>query len=314
MQKLMSLVLILILCSCVPQKRVVAEDVQYFGTKRLVGHFANLDIRGPFNINLTTGAKYAKVLVKADERALPDIELEIKNNTLYVRCMKNCAKYHGSSLRIEVKNLNNFYYSGSGRITGHKVNLRQTNLHIINHGATRLSGNLNLRDVYIAGKGYTSLTGVKAKALSITLRQNARLQVRGEVQLASLTLGNGTWLSLYWLKANQLEFKGRGRTFVQLAGIVRVLDIELWGHARFNGRYLRAQETFIKTHGHSLAEISTFGHQHTLALDSSDIYYYNDYMKSHADFMGMRGAVLDLNEWEPADLDDNLYSDIQSTG
>lgn len=312
MLKIIVLALMLMLSSCF-SKRIAVDEMQYFGPKQLNGHFENIHISGPFDVKLTTLNNYSKAIVTADERALPYIHLKIKNHTLYVDCTKACDNYQRPMLHINVQKLRNFYFAGAGNIIGHNLLLHNSYVYIKNKNVTKLDGHLKLREIYLAGNGYTSLIGVYATRLRLKLKNHARLKIQGKVQLASMSLGTGTWISLYWLTADQLEIKGQGSTFIQLAGIVHVLNVELWNKARFNGRYLRAQETFIKTHDHSLAEISTFGHQHTLASGASDIYYYNDDFKAHTDLMGKSGAVLDMNQWEPDDVGDNLLTNIQTS-
>lgn len=313
MLKIIVLAFTLLLSGCFSKGMTIDEE-QYFSPKQLAGSFENINIRGPFEVKLTTLNTHAKVVVIADEQALSSVHLKVKKRTLYVDCANACYDYRRPILRINVKNLRNFYFSGEGNITGHNLSLRNTSLYIKNKMATKLDGHLNLRYIYLAGNGHTTLAGVDSTGLRLKLRNHARLKIKGKVQLASMSLGKGTWISLYWLKADRLEIRGQGSTLIQLAGIVHVLDVELWNKARFNGRYLRAQETFIKTHDNSLAKISTFGHQHTLASGASDIYYYNDNLKAHTDFMGESGAVLDLNQWEPDDMDDSLFTDIQTAG
>jgi hypothetical protein len=84
--------------------------------------------------------------------------------------------------------------------------------------------------------------------------------------------------------------------------------VELWGVAQFKGRYLRAQRSFVKTHDKSVAEISTVNHQSNLATDASDIYYYN-IPNTRADFMAYNGSVLDMREWDRADMQNfNRYN------
>ena len=80
-----------------------------------------------------------------------------------------------------------------------------------------------------------------------------------------------------------------------MAGIVGTLDMELQGSARFNGRYLRGTDVFAKTYDHSVADICVTKTQHTLASNSSNIYFHN-LPKMKADFMAFDGAVLDMRD------------------
>jgi hypothetical protein len=271
-------------------------------------HVEKIRIEGPFDVDLHTGYRHHQAIVKGDQMALAHLEIKTNDGVLTFRCPQKCAEHGQIAIKIEVQRLRDFVYRGQGRITGTAIHAPLLNLSIRNSGVTNLGGYLGLRRVVLSG-GFTTLSGVKSRALFLTLKNHARLQLKGEVQLASLNLQTGSWLSMYWLKGDRLELRGRGDTVLQFAGAVNVLDVELWGHAKFNGRYIHAQETFVKTHDHAIAEISTWGYQHTLATDASDIYYFN-VPKAQTDFMALNGAVLNFEDWTPGRRG-NLFTPIR---
>lgn len=302
MRKLGWLGLVILLSACA-SKAPDFETRAAVEAHRQVAHFEKIRIVGPFDVDLHTGHHRSNLVLKGQPEALSYLETEVKDNTLFVRCPQKCAQHGQLFLRINAARLRDFTYRGKGKITGFALHAPILNLYIQNAGITRLDGYLGLRRVIISGGGYTTLSGVKSQALWLRIKGRSKVQIRGEVQLAGLKLEDGAWLSMYWLKANRLELRGRGDTVFQFAGIVNVLDVELWGNARFMGRYMRAAETYVKTHDHSLAEISTWRHQHTLATDASDIYYF-EWPRAKANFMAVNGAVLDFKEWCPATTDD----------
>jgi hypothetical protein len=309
MRKLSWLGIVVLLSACTIKApdllpKEMGEENRHFA------HFEKVRIEGPFDVDLHTGYRERGIVLKGQLEALPYIETEVKSNTLIVRCPQKCAQHGQLFLRINAGRLRDFNYRGRGKINGLALHSPILNLKIKNAGVTCLGGYLGLRRAILSGGGFTSLTGVKSPALWLVIKGGSRVKIRGEVQLAGLKLEDGAWLSMYWLKGHRLQLRGHGKTVFQFAGMVDVLDVELWGNARFMGRYMRARETFVKTHDHSLAEISTWQHQHTLATDASDIYYYQQ-PRAKADFMAVKGAVLDLEEWVPATTD-NLFTTVNN--
>lgn len=299
MRKVFWGIICLFLAGCMSSRATMEYSQPGMGMKTQTRHAAGFNavrVEGPFDVDLHTGYRHPRIVVSADKTALPFIKTFVKYNTLWIQCPDQCARYGQAKLRINAGKLRAFYYQGAGRITGQALHASSLNLSIRNPKSTTLSGQLGLHQVKLSGGGATILSGVKTHDLQLKLKDRSKLQIAGWIRLASLQLGDGSWLSMYWIESKQLRLRGSGDTFIQLAGVADVLDVELWDTARFKGRYLRAKESFVKTHDHAVAEITTLNHQHTLATDASDIYFYK-VPQAKADYMAFNGSVLDMHEW-----------------
>lgn len=272
---------------------------------RVVAPFDQVRVVGTFDVSLHTGFRQDRVMIQTWSTRTPVIRTEVKDHILQVVCEDNCPKNRGMTLRIETRQLHSFSYQGKGDIIGQHLNTPYLNLSIDNPGRTMLGGSLGLKRVVLVG-GWVTLTGVRTNALDLTIKRHARVQIAGRVRLAKLLLENDSWLSLYWLTADRLKLRAFGKTVIQFAGKARFLDLELWDRARFKGRYFKVNELFATTHDHAVAEINTLKHQHTLARDVSDIYFY-EVPESREDFMAYNGAVLEMRLFNPK-LKHHAYS------
>lgn len=302
------ILMIFILSSCAhhsnPLKNNPAE-VNY-GTRtqqtRGITTFNQIHAEGRINLHLHTGYKKPRVMLKGDPRDLAQVQTIVRNGTLHISLGSGFPKYGEVSMDILGQFLNKIHYEGAGVITGSRLNTRYLDLYLANQGTTRLGGAIGLQKLVVNGTGLTQISGITSYHMKVHLIGSPKVQLSGKVNLAELNIDGDAWLSLYWVKSNNLMIKASKAARIQLAGTVNRLDIELWDHAQFNGRYLRAQRSFTKTHGKSLAEISSINHQSSLATDASDIYYYN-IPNTRADFMGFDGSVLDMRDLSSPYLD-----------
>jgi hypothetical protein len=150
-----------------------------------------------------------------------------------------------------------------------------------------------LRYVDIHGSGYTQVGGVTSPHLHVTLSDQAKLKLTGRAHLKRLDMSGSSWFSLSWEEGSTLIVHATDKAYIQIAGIINKLDVAITDFAQFNGRFLRAKRAFVKTHGNSVAKISTLNHQHLLAADASDIRTYH-LPEMKTDFMSYDGAVLDM--------------------
>jgi hypothetical protein len=297
MRKLLVWLSLLCLGGCV-FKQAPAPGVVVLGDqKRILKPFHRIQVDGNFDVDLQTRTRHSAITIQTISQALPYIRTEVSHDTLYVICFQDCLKQPRAQLRIETPRLRSFRYQGSGHITGH-LYAPKLSLFINNRGTTVLGGHLGLDRAEISGGGYVTLTGVKSRHLDLVIKNKSKVQLAGNIQLGGMVLENGSWVSLYWLRIDQLTLRAHGHTVIQVAGMARKIDVELWDKAEFRGRYLKADETYVKTHNHSIAEIATMKHQHVLATDTSDIYFYR-IPDSKADFMAYDGSVLDMRIFNP---------------
>lgn len=271
--------------------------------QRALPPFSEVVVKGKVNISLHTGYAKPKVILRGNALDLEAMLIAVKNNVLLVYRDEERRFYGPVQVEIRATSLSNFDYHGEGTITGTKLSSGNLALTIHNPGKTILGGNLILRKLHLKGDGYVEINGINSPHLRLAINDDTKVKLAGVINLAKLTLADGASLTAYWVKSKRLEVCARGRSYLQLGGIAEKLYVELWDRAHFNGRYLRAKNVFAKTHDKSIADITALEHQHTLATDASDVYFYN-IPDTKADFMAFQGSVLDLRDWRPPDLEE----------
>lgn len=267
--------------------------------------FVNVYVDAPVNVNLHTNQRISNVTLSGDARDVPLIFTQVKNQTLYVtlgriepHLSKKKPHYGKINVDINMQAIHGLIYRGNGRVVSHNMNTNYIDVWIKNLGKTCLDGKIGLHKLTVVGTGDTQIDGVKSDDLKVYLYGRPRVQLTGTAALSRLDIHGDAMFSFYWLSGRHLMIRSHeGSPKIQVAGVVERLDVELWGKTKFNGRYIRARQTFVKTHEHAIAEIATTSRQHTLALDASDIYFYNlpTYLTN---FMGKSGAILDMRPWD----------------
>lgn len=295
------IVIVILLASCVHrapkmQPAPVHAPVMKTTQTRALTSFNQVDVQGQININLHTGYKKPHIILRGDPRDLQQVQASVRSNRLYVSIGKGYPQFGPLTADLRTAQLNRIHYVGSGIISGNQLNTTNLNVIIANQGTTRLGGTIGLYLLDLTG-GLTQISGINSPNLQVHLRDNAKVQLTGVANLSALNIDGAGWLSMYWVRSNNLRVRAKNAAKIQLAGIVNRLDVALWGTSQFKGRYLRAKRSFVKTHGKSVAEISSLNHQSTLSTDASDVYYFN-LPNTRADFMAENGSVLDMREWD----------------
>lgn len=281
---------------------VISKPVRAQQIKK-VGNFNRVDVEGVINVSLHSGYSKPKVILHGDPRDLKQVEVFVANHALYVKVGKGYPDCGPITAVIQGHRLHAFKYKGSGVVKGTKLNATSLALNIENDGSTILKGNIGLTRLEVSGTGLTRVDGISNRSLQVRMKGKPNVRLSGKTRLTHLNLAGSGWLSLYWIDSPFLNVSARGSAKTQLAGIVEELHVELWDSATFKGRHLRANRSFVKTHGHSIAEISTLKKQHSLATDVSDIHYYT-IPEMQTNFMAFNGAVLDMREWAQPDLEE----------
>lgn len=262
---------------------------------RPVPSFNQILAQGRINIHLHTGAAKPLVQLRGALVDLSQVLVHVEHSMLVISLGSGYPRCGEVTVDIYTRSLNSLRYTGLGQITGTNIHSSLLDLFITNPGQTILRGSMNIGVLEVNGGGYVEISDVNSRNLHVRLKGNPRVKLTGIERLATLDVaGNGS-LSMYWVNSDGLIVRAGDHAFIQLAGIVNKLDVCLQDFARFNGRYLRAKRAFIKTFGHSVAEISSVDRQHTLASDSSDIYFYNIPVM-RTDFMAFDGSVLDMRD------------------
>jgi hypothetical protein len=262
-----------------------------------ITYFTQVQVDGNLDVSLHTGAPRSQVILHGDARDKPEVKMRVAHGVLYVHVERGFPHFARMNVDIYTHYLTSFTYVGSGTIVGRNLQSKGLDISITNRGKTTLEGQLTLRHLSIKGSGLTQINGINGHALRVKLAGKPRVQLGGNVDINAIEAKDKSWLSLYWINSRVLKIRERGQAVIQLAGIAEILDIELWDSAHFNGRYLRSTRVFAKTHDNAVADLSVIKRQHTLAMDSSNIYYHTA-PDMKANFMADNGAVLDFYEWE----------------
>lgn len=261
--------------------------------------FQRLMVEGNINLFLKTGKP--RVEAYGFSQDVRELEVGVKQDTLYVRASPKMQRQ--LCVTVYVPKLQGFAYRGHGRIDASHIRTEGLQLSINNDGNTILGGNIRLSQVRLAGPGLVRINNLQATDLRLLMGNDAKLAVTGVIRLRTLTVGGYGSLHMYWIDSPNLTVRAKGKTRVSLAGVVNKLDVELWADAIFNARYLRARSAFIKTHERSVASITTLAKQHALALDASNIYFY-EIPEMKASFMAKQGSILDMRDWSLPELKD----------
>lgn len=292
-------VLLFLLSGCIPKHQmlaVVPTPVHPTQQTRVFSVVSALDLQGLLNIQLTMGCKKTELVLHGDARDLAHVVTTVSGNALLIHLGKGDPDFGAVTAHVCLRQLNSFTYNGAGTITGHRLHSTLLDLSIKNQGRTELDGDLVLRHLSLAGNGLTQIKGIHSTDMYLQLKDQAKLQLSGMAKISYLSMNDNTALSFYWVKSSTLVIRAHGKAYIQLAGIAQRLDMKLYDNARFNGRYLRANRAFVNTNNQSVAEIAAVEHQHTLARDASNIYFYN-IPGTKADFMVNEGSVLDMRDW-----------------
>lgn len=271
--------------------------------KKIITAFNSVNIKGNMDVTLHTDSIKPNIIFNGDSRDISHIVWLVKNNVLYITLDKRYPKYASLSVDISSRYLKAFVYNGTGRIVGHNIHSTAFNLFLKNNGLTTLDGKIGLNHGVFMGSGQTKIQGIQSESMQLKLSGDAHAQLIGVANTNSVTMKGNSWLSLYWVKTRVLKIRLKESVCAQIAGVVSVLDAETWDNARFNGRYIRTMRAFVKTHDRSEADIATVFSQHTLAMDTSNIYYYK-LPSLRANFMAENGAALDMRDWDRYNLKD----------
>ena len=294
-------------CSRFHHTALPSQTTAFIAPTSTAAAFTRVQVNGDIDVALHTGNLHPHVIIQGTPEDKARIKVVIKNGILHISESEKHSKkniHEGRALaEIHAHYLSSFAYKGTGTVTGNNIQSRGLELLINNNGQTILNGNMILRNLTIKGSGRTQLKGIHGHIMQMKISGSAHVQLAGDIDLAALNLRDDAWVSMYWVKTKALRIRERDRAFVQMAGRVQVLDVELWCDSKFNGRYLRGDRVFAKTHDKAIADISVLRSQHTLASDSSNIYFYN-LPDMKADFMAYDGAVLDMREWYSSHMEE----------
>lgn len=261
--------------------------------------FSSVNIAGNFNVQLHTGYANTAVTLSGSPAALDNVQVGVVDGVLSLSLKKPSLPCGTVTANIRSRYLNGLVYHGKGNISGDHLRANLERAVIDNQGSTVLSGTVLLGYLEVLGGGDTQISGVTSRRLHVKISGDSKLRLTGIAALKRLDMKGKSWFSLSWEKSPTLIVRACDKAYIEIAGIVNKLDGEIWNSVQLNTRYLRARRVYMKTHDYSVAQISATHHQHTLAMDASDIRFYN-LPEMKTDFMVFDGAVLDMRAFDTA--------------
>lgn len=255
--------------------------------------FTRVYIDGDVDVNLHTGARKSYVKLYGSPENAPYIVTNVQNGVLRIFVSKKRPFNGPISADIYTKYLVGLQYYGTGKIVGNNIRSGSLDLALKNHGTTNINGQIILNRLLVAGSGQTNISGLTGRGAHIRIKDSSQVHLNGTLNVASINLSGKSALELYWVQSNNLRIRAKNKSLIKVAGVTNVLDVVLKNKAHFNGHYLRAQDVFVKTYNKSVADITALKTQHTLASNTSNIYFYNP-ADIKTDFMAHNGAVLDM--------------------
>ncbi|WP_367607553.1 DUF2807 domain-containing protein [Legionella sp. W05-934-2] len=273
-----------------------------------VPSFDKLLVDGNFNVELHSGYSKPSVVIKGNSLDLLAVKAVVQNNTLVLHAEDKIPKFAPINVIIKGRYIHSIQLKANANIKGHALKMSYLDLEVAEKAQAHLGGYLMVHKVIIQDQGTVRLDGVRSKDLEVCLKNNANLRISGKANLTKLDASDHSQFIMTWVDSWNLIAKVSNEAYVQLAGIVNKLDACVSGNAHWNGRYLRSRRTFMKTYGHATARVSAVKKQHTLALDQSNIYFYN-LSTYRTDFMAFDGSVLDMRNWQTrAEFDYDHYN------
>lgn len=263
---------------------------------RQLAYFTHLVISGNIDVNIKTGLRQSQIIVTGDPQDLPHIQVKEENDTLIIWPDSGYPQCGIAHVEIYTQFLNNLVVKNyKGHLQALNLNTPYFNTNLDNDGSILLSGKIGLHRLVAGGKGTTQIHGINSQSVYIVMKDNPTIDLTGVANVKSIkTAGSGN-VRLYWVDSDSLTIIENGKTYVDLAGIANKIYLELHDNARFNGRYLRAKDGYVKTFDRSIAEVQFLNAQSVLANEDSTISFYGK-PPYKANFMGMNGAVLDMED------------------
>ncbi len=258
--------------------------------------FHSIHAQGRINLTLHTGFKRSRLTLKGQAMDVANLKIMVQNDTLFLKVNAGYPKIAAIQADLYLPFLTDLSYLGVGVIKGRALRTKRLSLLIDNPMTTTLSGALNLRDLTVRGNSHVRLNGIQSPHLNLTISGLSTIQLQGDMNLPDIVMPASGNLRVQGLRSRYVRVRMGGHAHLELAGKAEKLDADVSGHALFNGRYLRVFNSYVKTHDHALATLNTADKQHTLALDASDIYFF-DLPRLRADLMADNGAVLDMRDW-----------------
>lgn len=255
--------------------------------------FNQIEVNGPINVTVRPSKGPRKISVSGPRRTVRNMFAMVKNGRLILELRAGEFLPGMAEVKVDVNEVNYISFVGNGDLHMRYVRAPLLNAYLATSGHVKIDGHkIGLRKLALNGSGQIELSGISSKRLHIDSAGSDRVAITGVASLQELFFGGTTRLSMYWINSPHLTVHGDGQGYAKLAGHTDLLEAETYNYAKLDTKFLRAHRSFVKTYHVSEAHLQSVHDQNTLALDKSNIYFYNR-SKFRNDNMADNGAVLD---------------------
>ena len=183
--------------------------------KRAVSDFDSVHLTGSGKLTIVQGNNESLV-IEADKKVLPYLKTEVKNGSLRLGFEKKFwykpFKHHGPIIyRLELKNIDDLYVSGSGDVVSKAIKSDDLELHISGSGTIEINNlKTNELEVHISGSGGCYLRG-SAPEQSVHISGSGDYEA-GKLESQDVTVTvSGSGDAIVWAEENlDIRVSGSG--------------------------------------------------------------------------------------------------------
>jgi hypothetical protein len=240
--------------------------------------FQAINISGPIDVQIVSGQTRPTLQLLGDADGLAHVYAAVKDGTLYLSTQADYVPNENCHLVAKVNStfLGLINYQGTGKVTA--TNLTGP-INVVAKGngtVTLLGKNLDLRNVQVAAANNVHILGIKSSLLNVQDDGSGKVNLAGTMVLQSVTYSGTGPLSIYWIDSSDVTVTGNGKGRIFLAGTAGNLDVNVAERTYLDAKYLRAKRAFVRTSDYARTDVWTQCSLSTLAMGSSNIYYYSD--------------------------------------
>ena len=183
----LSILLLFVSTLSIAQKRYKG-DGNVITKERSIGTFDQLTVKGPFNVELTSGQVNA-LTITTDANLMEQIVTEVNDKTLTIRLKKQSYLKPTNNKPIHIKapltSLNALLHAGSGKVfSNESFSTNTINVDHSGSGKIQLKLEAQTTAINLSGSGKIQLRGTSTNV-------NAKLSGSGNIRLADFKAENG---------------------------------------------------------------------------------------------------------------------------
>lgn len=264
--------------------------------------------QGPFNLNITTGAKENVVYMpahkgnvsfvkKAQEKGVLDLRSKKKNVTVNVSLRQLRSLRLRATDNVTVKALSPTHFALNAKDAKQIYLFGPITLpSVMLYGKTSLwaNGPINLGVLNNMSLGIVSIKGLDAVNLKLNNFGAGHITLKGRAETAYINQADGGLIEINWEQNAKTKIRASGKGAITLSGKTDSLTATARGQARIIAKDLKAKSATINTSHQAHAQVRVSHQLLATASDTSQIDYFGrpDLLYPHS--VG-QGLVLKLH-------------------